>query len=149
MSVWKASLPCAVLLLLGIANASPAGRPFLGMTGLSIRVPHFDPWIEETNAHCVSEKRQISVKNLGLRGGVTTPVNEEDAALLKGKTIVFVSAGYEAKKAILDIAHARGVNTIVFDEPTSWASPTNPKTLDKDGQIHKFIAMDMNRAGKE
>ena len=54
---------------------------------------------------------------------------------------MIVSAGYEGKKFILDIAHARGVRSIVIDEPTSWANG-----LEKDGLIDKFIGMDMNRA---
>ena len=131
-----------------MANASAGGRLW-GRSELSIRVPHFDPWVEDTNAFGLSEKCKIGIQNLGLRGGGMAPVNDEDAAHLQGKTIVFVSAGYEAKKSILDIAHARGVKSIVIDEETSWASPTNLGGLDKEGRIHKFIAMDMNRAGKE
>ena len=128
MAILRASLVCSVLVC--IANAS-AGR----IVRFARRVPNFEPRID-------SEPRSLGLRggttraNLALRGG-GKPVNDKDAAHLMGKTIVFVSAGYEAKKAIVDIAHARGVNIIVIDEPTSWASPTNPDTLDKEGKVHK------------
>jgi biotin carboxylase len=52
-----------------------------------------------------------------------------------------VSAGYEGKKFILEIAHSRGVRAVVIDDPTSWANG-----LAETGLIDKFIGMDMNRA---
>jgi hypothetical protein len=144
-----------VSVLVGIANASSAGRirdtsAFSLASGLSrygSRVPLFEPQLASKNLALRGGAANVD-ENLALRGGAANvkPVNEADAAQLKGKTIVFISAGYEAKKYILDIANARGVKTIVFDEPVSWASPSNPNTLDKEGAIHKFFGMDMNRA---
>ena len=128
------------LVLVCTANASSPGL----IAGLACtnRVHSFEPRMgSEPRSLGLRGKRQ----NLALRGGAK-PVNDEDAAHLLGKTLVFVSAGYEAKKATIDIAHARGVNIIVVDEPTSWASPTNPNTLDREGKVQKFVAMDMNRA---
>ena len=129
MAILRASLVCSVLVCIANASAGRIDR------FASNRVPNFEPRID-------SEPRSLNLRggntraNLALRGG-GKPVNDKDAAHLMGKTIVFVSAGYEAKKAIVDIAHARGVNIIVIDEPTSWASPTNPDTLDKEGKVHK------------
>jgi hypothetical protein len=133
-----------VSVIVCIANASSAGHSAasalagsltrLGTSSLLLERQSVLPWPWSAS------------RNLALRGGGTPPVNEKDAAQLKGKTIAFVSAGYAAKKYILDIAHARGVKTIVFDETTSWASPSNTNTLDKEGKICKFFGMDMNRA---
>jgi hypothetical protein len=129
MAICRASLVCSVLVC--IANAS-AGRI---VRFDSNRVPNFEPRID-SEPRGLGLRRGNTRANLALRGG-GKPVNDKDAAHLMGKTIVFVSAGYEAKKAIVDIAHARGVNIIVIDEPTSWASPANPDTLDKEGKVHK------------
>ena len=153
MTIKKACLLVSVLV--GIGNACSAGRIWDTSTsslagGLSQdrnRLHHFEPQLASKNLALRGGAVNVD-ENLALRGGAENvkPLNEADATKLKEKTIVFISAGYEAKKYILDIANARGVKTIVFDEPVSWASPSNPNTLDKEGAIHKFFGMDMNRA---
>jgi len=77
--------------------------------------------------------------NLALRGG-NLQIGTGDDGELNGKTIAFVSAGYEAKRFILEIAHAKGVRAIVIDDPSSWAV-----SMEKEGLINKFVGLDMNR----
>jgi biotin carboxylase len=53
-----------------------------------------------------------------------------------GSVIVFVSAGYEGKRFVYEIAHQMELSTVIIDEPDSWTSH-----LTDEGVIEKFIPM--------
>jgi len=63
---------------------------------------------------------------------------------LKGKTIVFVSPGYEGKKFVFEKAKDLGVNCIVIDSYASWTNK-----LVKSGTIKCVVEIDMNQSEDE
>ena len=58
--------------------------------------------------------------------------------LLRGATIVFISAGYPGKEFIYRKAANMGVKAVIIDTPDSWA-----KSLVEEQVIAKFIPVDM------
>jgi biotin carboxylase len=60
-------------------------------------------------------------------------------ASLAGKSIVFISPGYEGKRFILEKAHELGINSIVVDSYGSWTN-----SLLHGGIIHHLIEVDMS-----
>jgi carnosine synthase len=64
--------------------------------------------------------------------------------LVRGATVVFVSAGYPGKRFILETAAALGVKPVVLDHHDSWA-----KGLVEEGVIAKFLPIDMTLSSQE
>jgi carnosine synthase len=64
--------------------------------------------------------------------------------LVKGSTIVFISAGLSGKRFILERAAELGVKSVVLDHPDSWA-----RHLVAEGLIAKFLPVDMTQSSEE
>merc|ERR1719336_605135 len=64
--------------------------------------------------------------------------------LLRGSTIVFVSAGYPGKRFIFERAAELGVKSVIIDHPDSWS-----RELVTQGIIAKFCPVDMSLSSEE
>lgn len=65
-------------------------------------------------------------------------------SLVKGATVVFVSAGYAGKRFIFERAAELGIKSVVVDHPDSWV-----KDLVADGLVAKFLPVDMGQSSEE
>jgi carnosine synthase len=63
---------------------------------------------------------------------------------VKGSTIVFLSAGLQGKRFILEQAASLGVKSVVLDHPDSWS-----RSLVDEGVIAKFLPVDMTQTSVE
>lgn len=64
--------------------------------------------------------------------------------LVDGATIVFISAGLQGKRFILERAAELGVKSVVLDHPGSWS-----ERLVAEGIIAKFVPVDMTQSSDE
>merc|ERR1719254_144666 len=64
--------------------------------------------------------------------------------LVRGSTVVFVSAGYAGKRVVFERAAQLGVNAVVIEHPDSWA-----RSLVGEGLIAKFLPVDMNQSADQ
>mmetsp|Transcript_20229 Transcript_20229/g.47209 ORF Transcript_20229/g.47209 Transcript_20229/m.47209 type:complete len:639 (+) Transcript_20229:86-2002(+) len=64
--------------------------------------------------------------------------------LMKGATVVFVSAGLPGKRFIYERAASLGVKVVIIEHPDSWA-----RTLEQEGIIAKFVPVDMSKSSEE
>lgn len=64
--------------------------------------------------------------------------------LVDGATVVFISAGLQGKRFILERAAELGVKSVVLDHPDSWS-----QQLVSEGLIAKFLPVDMTQSSDE
>jgi len=64
--------------------------------------------------------------------------------LVRGATVVFVTAGYQGKRFILERAAELGVKSVVIDHPDSWC-----RHLASEGVIAKFLPVNMSQSSEE
>jgi len=64
--------------------------------------------------------------------------------LVRGATVVFVSAGYPGKRFIFERAAALGIKSVIIDHPDSWS-----RGLVAEGIIAKFLPVDMSQSSDE
>jgi len=64
--------------------------------------------------------------------------------LVRGSTVVFVSAGYVGKRFVFERAAQLGVRSVVIEHPDSWA-----QSLVSEGLIAKFLPVDMNQPAEQ
>jgi len=64
--------------------------------------------------------------------------------LMKGATVVFVTAGLPGKRFTFDIAASLGVKPVILEHPDSWS-----RCLVEDGVAAKFLPVDMTQSSDE
>lgn len=64
--------------------------------------------------------------------------------LLRGATVVFVTAGYAGKRFIYERAAELGVKSVILDHPDSWS-----KGLVDEGLVAKFLPVDMSQSSED
>mmetsp|Transcript_6663 Transcript_6663/g.14559 ORF Transcript_6663/g.14559 Transcript_6663/m.14559 type:complete len:622 (-) Transcript_6663:138-2003(-) len=64
--------------------------------------------------------------------------------LVRGATVVFVSAGYAGKRFIFERAATLGIKSVIIDHPDSWS-----KGLVAEGIAAKFLPVDMSQSSNE
>merc|ERR1719330_1300596 len=84
--------------------------------------------------------KQMSRELLVARGPESQELRRK---LLRGSTIVFVSAGYPGKRFIFERAAELGVKSVIIDHPDSWS-----KGLVSEGIIAKFCPVDMAKSSE-
>jgi len=65
-------------------------------------------------------------------------------SLVRGATVVFVSAGYPGKRFIFERAAQLGVKSVIIDHPDSWS-----RGLVDEGVIAKFLPVDMSQSSQD
>jgi carnosine synthase len=60
--------------------------------------------------------------------------------LVRGATVVFVSASYPGKRFVFERAAALGVKSVIIDHPDSWS-----RCLVEEGVVAKFLPVDMSQ----
>lgn len=63
--------------------------------------------------------------------------------LVRGATVVFVTAGYPGKRFIFERIAALGVKAVIIDHPHSWS-----RVLVEEGIVAKFLPIDMMQSGE-
>lgn len=64
-------------------------------------------------------------------------------SLVRGSTVVFVSAGYPGKRFIFERAAELGIKSVILDHPDSWS-----RALVDEGIVAKFVAVDMSQSSE-
>lgn len=57
--------------------------------------------------------------------------------LLKGKVMIFITAGYSGKRFIYERIKELGVRSVMIDGPESWS-----RILEDEGVLEKFVPFD-------
>jgi len=65
-------------------------------------------------------------------------------SLVRGATVVFVSAGYPGKRFIFERLAELGVKSVIIDHPDSWS-----KNLVTEGIVAKFLPVDMSQSSED
>jgi carnosine synthase len=65
-------------------------------------------------------------------------------SLVRGATVVFISAGYPGKRFIFECAAALGIKSVILDHPDSWS-----RQLVSEGIVAKFIPVDMSQSSED
>eukprot|EP00928_Gymnodinium_smaydae_P011752 TRINITY_DN14306_c1_g1_i2.p1 TRINITY_DN14306_c1_g1~~TRINITY_DN14306_c1_g1_i2.p1 ORF type:complete len:608 (+),score=93.10 TRINITY_DN14306_c1_g1_i2:64-1887(+) len=64
--------------------------------------------------------------------------------LVRGATVVFVSAGYPGKRFVFERAAELGIKSVIIDHPDSWS-----RGLVEAGLVAKFMPVDMSQTSDE
>jgi hypothetical protein len=81
---------------------------------------------EATNIHCQERISARSIEGRALR-----------RRLLKGRVLVFITAGYSGKRFIYERIKELGVRAVMIDGPESWS-----RILEGEGVLEKFVPFD-------
>jgi len=74
----------------------------------------------------------------------TLEAQELRRSLVRGATVVFVSAGYPGKRFIFERVAELGVKSVILDHPDSWS-----RALVDQGVVAKFVPVDMSQSGED
>lgn len=94
-------------------------------------------------ARATATQKMLSTVPKALLEARTPQGQEARRGLLKGATLVFVSAGYQGKRFIYERAAELGVKTVIIDSPDSWS-----RGLVDEGLIAKFMPVDMSQTSE-